>query len=112
MTVPRRPRSTINAAELDELIEQATVDCYNDSEQVTGLFTMIEEHLALPFTRTILGVPATIARVDVTTADEIVAICTRDGHRQTIPILQLPVPDRAPDGWEWIEAYRRWARWM
>ena len=107
--MPRQPQSTISAAELDELIEQATVDCYNESEQVTGLFTMIEEHLALPFTTTVLGVPVTIARVDVTATDEIVAICTRDRHRQTIPILDLPLPDPAPDGWEWVEAYRRWA---
>ncbi len=26
------------------MIEQATVDAYNDAEQVTGLFTMLEEH--------------------------------------------------------------------
>ena len=110
--MPRRPRSTVSTAELDELIEQATVDCYSASEQVTGLFTMVEEHLALPITATVLGVPVTIARVDVTTTDEIVAICTRDGQRQTVPILQLPVPDPRPDGWEWIVAYRRWARWM
>ena len=110
--MPRQARPTISTSELDELIEQATVDCYNDSEQVTGLFTMIEEHLALPFTTTLLGVPVTVARVDVTRSDEIVAICTRDGHRQTIPIRDLPIPDPAPDGWKWIEAYRRWARWM
>jgi hypothetical protein len=107
--VPRRPQPAITAAELDELIEQATVDCYNDSEQVTGLFTMIEEYLSRPFQTTVLGLPVTIARVDVTADDRIVAICARDGHRQTIPILTLPVPDPAPDGWEWVEAYRRWA---
>ena len=94
--MPRQARSTISPAELDELIEQATVDCYNDSEQVTGLFTMIEEHLALPFTTTVLGVPVSVARIDVTTSDEIVAICASDRHRQTIPILQLRVPDPAP----------------
>jgi hypothetical protein len=99
----------MTAAELDELIEQAIVDCYNDSEQVTGLFTMIEEHLALPFQTTVLGVPVTVARVDVTTRDEIVAICKHDGQRQTIRILDLPAPAATPDGWEWIEAYRRWA---
>lgn len=107
--MPRQRRPTISAAELAELIEQATVDCYNESEQATGLFTMIEEHLALPFQTIVLGVPVMVARVDVTTTDEIVAVCTRDGHRQTIPILDLPLPDPAPDGWEWIEAYRRWA---
>lgn len=107
----RRSRPALGAAKLDELIEQATVDCYNDeSEQVTGLFTMIEDHLVLPFEMTVLGVPVTVARVDVTTTDQIVAICTREGHRQTIPILELPLPDPVPDGWEWVEAYRRWVR--
>ncbi len=30
-------------ARLDKLIEEATVDCYNDSEEITGIFTMMEE---------------------------------------------------------------------
>jgi len=108
MTRPRQPR--ISTAELDELIEQATVDCYNGSEQVTGLFTMLEEHLDLPFRTTVLGVLVTVTRVDVTSSDEIVAICKRDSHRQAIPILDLPLPTPAPDGSEWIRAYRRWLR--
>ncbi|HYB23950.1 MAG TPA: calcium-binding protein [Solirubrobacteraceae bacterium] len=94
---------------LDELIGQATVDCYNESEQATGLFTMIEDHLELPFTTTVLGVPVTVARVDITVGDQIVAICNREGHRQPIPILDLPIPDPTPDGWQWVQAYRRWA---
>lgn len=32
---------TISKAELDALIEEATVDCYNEEEQITGLFTML-----------------------------------------------------------------------
>jgi hypothetical protein len=108
--VPRSPRPAISPAELDELIEQATVDCYNDSEQVTGLFTLLEEHLDTPFHTTVLGVPVTVTSVDVTTSDQIVAICQHDGHRQPIPILDLRLPTPEPDGWEWIEAYRRWLR--
>jgi hypothetical protein len=104
--MPGPRQRAISTALLDALIEEATVDCYNDSEQVTGLFTMIEEHLVLPFQATVLGVPVTVARVDVTTDDQIVALCTRDEHRHTILILGLPVPDPAPDGWEWVEAYR------
>ena len=99
-------RPAITAAELDALIEEATVDCYNEAEQITGLFTMIEDHLALPFQSTVLGMTVTVAKVDLTVNDEIVAICRRDDHKQAIPILELPLP--APDGAEWIEAYRRW----
>jgi hypothetical protein len=102
------PTHRLPIAELDQLIEQATVDCYNDSEQATGLFTMLEEHLVMPFQTNVLGVAITITGVDVTTSDQIIAICQRDGHRQTIPILDLPLPTPAPSGWEWVEAYRRW----
>ena len=104
----RSRRSTASDARLDELIEEATVDCYNEEEQITGLFTMIEEHLAVPFQTAMLGLTVTVAKVDLTVNDEIVAICCRDGHKQAIPILYLPLPALPPDGAEWIEAYRRW----
>ena len=32
-------------ARLDMLVAEAIVDCYNESEQVTGLYTMIEANL-------------------------------------------------------------------
>jgi Calcium binding len=101
-------RPTIRKAELDALIEEATVDCYNEEEKVTGLFTMLEEHLALPFQTSVLAVTVTVTRVDLTDNNQIVAICRRDGAKQAIPILDLPLPAPAPDGTEWIEAYRRW----
>jgi hypothetical protein len=108
MTPPRQP--TITNGELDALIEQATVDCYNEAEQVTGLFTMIEDDLELPFKTSVLGITVTVTGIDLTDTDQIVAICQRDGHRQTIPILDLPLPSPPPDGAKWIEAYRRWLR--
>ncbi len=43
------------------MIEEATVDAYGDSEQTTGWYTMLEEHLALPFETTMLGVTVQVA---------------------------------------------------
>ncbi|MGH8656198.1 MAG: calcium-binding protein [Gammaproteobacteria bacterium] len=57
----RLPR--ISKARLEEMIEEATVDAYNESEQITGWFTMIGENLAVPFETTVLGVPVTVERV-------------------------------------------------
>jgi len=90
------------------MIEEATVDCYNESERVTGWFTMIEENLAVPFDTVVLGVPVTVERVDLDKADQIVAICSRGHDRQHLPILDLPLPSPPPEGAEWIEAYRHW----
>lgn len=45
----------LSKARLREMTEQATVDTYGESEQVTGWFTMIEEKLATPSRRWCLG---------------------------------------------------------
>jgi hypothetical protein len=91
-------------------VEEAIIDAYGESEQRVGLLTMLEERLAVPFTTAILGTAVRVERVDLNDADEIVAICRRDQQRQRIPILDLPLPSPPPKGWEWIEAYRHWAR--
>jgi hypothetical protein len=98
------------SAKLDQLIEQATVDAYNESEQTTGFFSMLEEHLALPFETDVRGVAVTVERVDMTDDEQIVAVCARGQSRQRIPVLDLLLPDQPPEGSEWIEAYRRWRR--
>lgn len=96
-------------ARLDAMVEEATVDCYNEDEQVTGLFTLIEDNLALPFQTTVLGMAVSVVSVDLSDNGQIVAICSRKGLRQAIPIRDLPMPVPPPAGAEWIEAYRRWA---
>jgi hypothetical protein len=54
------------------------------------------------------GVLVIIERIDVTRSDQIIAVCRRGRNRQSVPILDLPLPKPFPDGAEWIEAYRRW----
>jgi len=91
------------------MIEEATVDCYNESEQITGWFTMIADNLAVPFETMILGVPVTVERIELNRSEQIVAVCSRGREQQSLPILDLPLPTTSPpDGAEWIEAYRRW----
>ena len=86
------------------------VNAYGECEQATGLFTMIEDHLALPFTTEVLGVEITVVKVDLNDRDDVVAICKRGKERQLLSILDLPLPNPPPEGWEWIEAYRHWVR--
>lgn len=100
---------TLGAAELAVMIEEATVDAYSEDEQLTGLFTMLEEHLDVPFTTAVLGVEVTVRSVDLTPDGRIVALCARGSIQQLIDILELPLPDPAPEGAEWIDAYRHWA---
>lgn len=92
------------------MVEEATVDAYGEAEQAGGFFTMIEEHLRVPFTTTVLGVEVVVTKVDMTEADEIVVICQHGRDKQRISILELPLPSPPPEGAEWIAAYRYWQK--
>ena len=99
-------------AALDALIAEATVDCYNDSECMTGWYTMLEDNLVVPFHTMVLGVDVAVTGVDLGEDDQITAVCARGRVKQRIPILDLPLPTPPPDGAEWIDAYRHWLRGM
>jgi len=98
----------MSEAQLDALVEEATVDCYNEAEQITGLLTVIEDELKVPFKTQVLGVDVTVERVDLNDDERIVAICSREKLQQAIPLLDLPLPTPPPEGARWIEAYRHW----
>ncbi len=95
---------------LDALIEEATVDAYGESEQATAFLTMLEEHLALPFGATVLGEAVVVEKIDLSDADELIAMCRRRGKRQKVRLLDLELPVPRPKGAEWVAAYHRWAR--
>jgi Calcium binding len=90
------------------MIEEATVDAYDESEQATGWFTMFEEHLVLPFETKVLGTVVTVTSIDLRDGGQIVAVRTRGRDRQAIPLVDLPLPSPKPAGADWIEAYRYW----
>ena len=106
----RRRGGGLTQRELRALAEEATVDAYGESEQATGFFTALADHLELPFGTEILGVEVVVEGIELTDRDDIVAVCRRGRERQKVAVLDLPLPDPPPEGWKWIAAYRHWAR--
>jgi hypothetical protein len=102
----QRPR--LSKAQLDELVEEALVDAYGESEQVTGFYTMMENDLRLPFETEVLGMTVIVEGIDITEYDQLVAVCRKDKTKQRISLLELPLPLTLPKGAEWIAAYRYW----
>jgi hypothetical protein len=94
--------------QLDKLIEEATVDCYNEEEQASGFFAMIEENLTLPFRTCILGIEVPVVAVEMDNDGGLKAVCEHAGKKQCIGLNDLPLPSPPPSGAEWIAAYRRW----
>jgi hypothetical protein len=107
MTARRKP-GEVSAARLAQMIEEATVDAYGEGEQAIGWFTMLEEHLELPFEREVLGVRVMVARIEQREDGRIVAMCVRGKERQPVAIADLRLPRPRPGGAEWIAAYRHW----
>ena len=116
MSIKRKGKDTtakpddpqLSRARLDELVEEALVDAYGESEQATGFYTMLENDLRLPFETEILGVTASVESIDITEDDQLVAICRKGKTRQRISLSELPLPSPPPEGSEWIVAYRYW----
>ncbi|MFG3496029.1 hypothetical protein [Streptomyces sp. NPDC047928] len=76
------------------MTEEAAVPPYGEDEQRTGLFTMLEDHLDVPFTTALLGVEVTVRGVDLTPDGRLVALCARITDHF---ILRY----RLPDGSTW-----------
>ena len=100
--------SSEDRARLNALIEEATVDAHDESEQALGLYTMISESLALPFRTKVLGRAVSVVEIELGDDDRILAICEAGGSQQRIGILELTLPSKRPAGAEWIDAYRLW----
>ena len=69
-------------------------------KRTRGFYTILEDHLTVPFTVDVLGAQVIVDRVDLADDERIVAVCRRGTTRQRISILDLPVSDSPPAGWE------------
>lgn len=106
----KAPRTRWTKGKLEALIQRAVADAQDPEEEQMGFYTAIEENVKFPFTVSVLGAEMAVQGIDVGEDDEIVAVCLRDRRRQTVPLLDLPLPKPLPEGAEWIEAYRLWVK--
>lgn len=100
----------LNKRQLDAMVEEATVDAYGDYEQTSGFCLLLEDNLAMPFETALLGVAVTVVGVEQTSDSTITAVCQRGKEKLCVDILDLPLPSSAPEGAEWIEAFRYWRK--
>lgn len=96
-------------AGLDALIDELTVDAYNEEEQLVGLLTGAEDALRPPGSATIVGVPVEV--IAVTEGPDsrrgLVAVCERDGARHEVSLADLRFTPDSELGLI-AAAYRRW----
>ncbi len=105
----KKSSNILTQEELGELIEEATVDCYDEYESRVGFLTMIQANVTVPFPATLNGEAITVTEID---GDDrlIKTIIKRNSKSYPVDILDLEVDDSVVEGSKWIAAYRKWER--
>lgn len=95
--------------ELDELIAELTVDCYDLDEELTGFECAFDEQAALPCSGTVIGEDVQVLSVATQNGRrELIATCEHRGRRYQLALLDIELQaDRATE--RLLAAYRQWA---
>src|SRR5262245_33793298 len=102
-------KKATDKARLQALIEEATVDCYNEDEQHMGFVVMIQDNLVCPCPARVIGEEVEVVELrDREHGLGVDAVCRYKGKDYRIDINSLEWPKEKPEGVEWVEAYRAW----
>jgi len=96
---------------LRTLIAEATVDCYSPEEELTGLWTMIEDQVVCPFRAKVIGETVNVTEFEWSKSGSFFAVCESKGKKHRVDLTSLEFIEPHPVGFEWIEAYLAWREW-
>ncbi|MEK9143676.1 MAG: calcium-binding protein [Patescibacteria group bacterium] len=92
--------------DIESLIEEATVDCYDEEECRIGFLTVLQENIPTPFKATLDGNTITVNKIDGD--DRAIKVFIQNGKVvYPVDILDLIVEQNV-SGYQWIAAYRKW----
>ena len=95
--------------QLLKLIEDATVDSYDQHEQHSGLLTMIADSVECPFQAKVIGEEVIVVEFAFPKGGYgLLAVCERNDKQYKIDVNSLEWVEPYPKGFEWIEAHRLW----
>ena len=104
-----KQRSESERARLRELIEEATVDCYDETEELIGLLTMIQDNVGCPFRAKVIGEEVTVTGFEWPEHHRsLFAVCERNKKKYQVDLTSLEWIEPRPEGFEWVEAYFMW----
>jgi len=101
---PSQPDKKLRA-----LIDQATSDSVDESDEHAGLLSMIREEVVCPFRARVANEEVECVRFEwPKNGYGLNAVCTTKGKTLVVDIGILEGLDPLPKGHEWIEAYFAW----
>jgi hypothetical protein len=101
-----RPR---RAPDLDELITEITVDCYDEGEELMGFENAFDEQGNFPCSGSVIGESVQVLSVATHGGRrELIATCEHLGRRYQLALLDIEIhADHTTE--RLLAAYRRWA---
>ncbi len=106
----RAGRDDKNLADLDELIEEITVDAYGDDETLWAFRQALEDNVPLPSDGFVIGEPVSVIEIDYDGNERrgLTARCRReDGSEHVVAASDVVLPQRS-SGARHVAAYRKW----
>ena len=96
-------------SDLQSLIEEITIDCYNEDEELMGFENAFDEQADFPCPGTVIGQEVTVLSVATKNGRrELLATCEHKGRRYEIALLDVQLrTDPATE--RLVAAYRYWA---
>ena len=106
----REGRGDRKLAELEELIEEITVDAYGDDEMLWAFRQAFEDNVDLPSDGFVIGEPVSVIGFDYDGNERrgLTALCRReDGSEHAVAAADIVLPKRS-NGARYVAAYRKW----
>ena len=106
---PRRaPR--VDAASLDEIIDEFTVEAHDDDEQIWNFRQALQKHVSLPCGGLVIGEPVSVTGFEYygNQRRAVTATCRRaDGREYDVAASEVAIP-ASTTGARYLAAYRQW----
>jgi hypothetical protein len=96
---------------LAELLEEATVDCYDEEEEFSGVFATLVDNLEFPLQAKALGNVVEVVGLDGNQSSlrrGILAIVRQGEQEFRVGLAELELIDPDPASAEWLAMYRYW----
>jgi hypothetical protein len=103
------PEPSRSDPKLRALIDQATSDSVDESDEHAGLLSMIREEVVCPFRARVAGEEVECVRFEwPKNGYGLNAVCKTKGRTLVVDIGKVEGIEPLPKGHEWIEAYFAW----
>lgn len=99
---------------LQELINEATVDCYGEEEEFWGMLAALEDELEFPLKATLIGEQVELIGFNNKGSSFRCGILARvfyKGKEYSVSLADLQMGNADSHSAKWLAAYRHWFRY-